>query len=109
MKKLKILFIYTAFNLYLLCLITGCNDNSTVNHGANNNGMAPNRLVENDKVKKATDPIKEAETDYLNAYNEYLRLSKDKGPQDSETLQALMLYQQKHQIYEMLVNASKSN
>ncbi len=54
-------------------------------------------------------PIEYAQKEYLDAYNDYVRLLRESGPQTIETLQALAIYQKKYQIYEMLVKASKNN
>jgi len=50
-------------------------------------------------------PIEYAQKDYLDAYNEYVRLLRESGPQTIETLQALALYQRKYQVYQMLLKA----
>ena len=50
-------------------------------------------------------PLEYAQKDYLDAYNEYVRLLRESGPQTIETLQALALYQRKYQFYQMLLKA----
>lgn len=50
-------------------------------------------------------PLVYAQKEYLDSYNEYVRLLRESGPQTIETLQALALYQKKYQIYQMLVKA----
>lgn len=50
-------------------------------------------------------PLEYAQKEYLDSYNEYVRLLRESGPQTIETLQALALYQKKYQIYQMLVKA----
>lgn len=60
-----------------------------------------------DKVASFTklSPIEEAQKDYLDAYNEYVRLLRESGPQTIETLQALAVYQKNYQLYQMLIKA----
>jgi len=50
-------------------------------------------------------PLEYAQKEYLDAYNDYVRLLRESGPQTIETLQALALYQKKYQIYQMLLKA----
>ena len=50
-------------------------------------------------------PIEISQKEYLDAYNEYVRLLRESGPQTIETLQALAIYQKKYQIYQMLLKA----
>ena len=50
-------------------------------------------------------PIELTQKEYLDAYNEYVRLLRESGPQTIETLQALAIYQKKYQIYQMLLKA----
>jgi hypothetical protein len=52
-------------------------------------------------------PLEYAQKEYLDAYNDYVRLLRESGPQTIETLQALAIYQKKYQIYEMLTKAEK--
>jgi hypothetical protein len=52
-------------------------------------------------------PLEYAQKEYLDAYNDYVRLLRESGPQTIETLQALAIYQKKYQIYEMLTKAAK--
>jgi hypothetical protein len=55
--------------------------------------------------KLLSGPTEEAHRDYIAAYNEYVRLLRESGPQTLETLQALQFYQQKYKIYQMLLKA----
>ncbi len=50
-------------------------------------------------------PLELTQKEYLDAYNEYVRLLRESGPQTIETLQALAIYQKKYQIYQMLLKA----
>lgn len=50
-------------------------------------------------------PLEIAQKDYLDSYNEYVRLLRESGPQTIETLQALTVYQKNFQIYQMLLKA----
>ncbi|EKD83511.1 MAG: hypothetical protein ACD_39C00625G0003 [uncultured bacterium] len=50
-------------------------------------------------------PLEYAQKEYLDAYNEYVRLLRESGPQTIDTLQALALYQKKYQIYQMVLKA----
>lgn len=49
--------------------------------------------------------LEEAQKNYQNAYNEYVRCLRESGPQTLETLQALTVYQKNYQIYQMLLKA----
>ena len=44
---------------------------------------------------------------YKESYEEYVRLLRESGPQTVETLHALVGYQQKYRIYQLLLNATK--
>ncbi len=50
-------------------------------------------------------PLELSQKEYLDAYNEYVRLLRESGPQTIETLQALAIYQKKYQIFQMLLKA----
>lgn len=50
-------------------------------------------------------PLVSSQKEYLDSYNEYVRLLRESGPQTIETLQALAIYQKKYQIYQMLLKA----
>ncbi len=50
-------------------------------------------------------PLELAQKQYLDAYNEYVRLLRESGPQTIDTLQALAIYQKQYQIYQMLLKA----
>lgn len=52
-------------------------------------------------------PIEAAHNDYLAAYDNYVRLLRESGPQTLDTLQALADYQKKYQFYQMLLKADK--
>ncbi len=58
-----------------------------------------------DTAKVRLSPIEISQKEYLDAYNEYVRLLRESGPQTIETLQALAIYQKKYQIYQMLLKA----
>lgn len=53
-------------------------------------------------------PLEAAQKDYLAAYDEYVRLLRESGPQTLETLQALADYQKKYQLYQKMLQAEKS-
>ena len=58
-------------------------------------------------ARKIGSPLEAAQKDYLAAYDEYVRLLRESGPQTMDTLQALAEYQKKYQIYQMLLRAEK--
>ncbi|MEW6712142.1 MAG: hypothetical protein AB1403_20145 [Candidatus Riflebacteria bacterium] len=60
------------------------------------------------KPQIALSPLEKAQKEYLAAYDNYVRLLRESGPQTLETLQALADYQKKYQIYQMLVKAEKN-
>jgi uncharacterized lipoprotein NlpE involved in copper resistance len=53
-------------------------------------------------------PLELAQKEYLAAYDNYVRLLRESGPQTIETLQALAEYQKKYQLYQMLLKADHS-
>jgi hypothetical protein len=61
-------------------------------------------IASSTKQKKLA-PIDLAQKQYLKAYDNYVRLLRESGPQTMETLQALADYQKKYRIYQMLLNA----
>ncbi|MDD2998295.1 MAG: hypothetical protein PHV05_04480 [Candidatus Riflebacteria bacterium] len=71
--------------------------------------MAPSQMSTVEAKAKAAaikiSPIEYAQKEYLDSYNEYVRLLRESGPQTIETLQALAIYQKKYQIYQMLLQA----
>lgn len=62
-------------------------------------------ITEPVKDSKKLSPLEYAQKEYLDAYNEYVRLLRESGPQTIETLQSLAMYQKKYQIYQMLLKA----
>ena len=50
-------------------------------------------------------PLELSQKQYLDAYNDYVRLLRESGPQTIDTLQALAIYQKQYQIYQMLLKA----
>lgn len=51
--------------------------------------------------------LEEAQKNYQDSYNEYVRCLRESGPQTIETLQALTVYQKNYQIYQMLLKAEE--
>lgn len=102
------------FILLAALLTSGCNQNADL--PATQTGSSA-RLLSADPVQVntvetgimtqaktvKTSPLEYAQKEYLNAYNEYVRLLRESGPQTIETLHALALYQNKYQIYQMLL------
>jgi hypothetical protein len=96
--------------------ITGCSQNPDLSPPQTG---SDSRLLSSDPVQMTTvetsnptttraikiSPLEYAQKEYLEAYNEYVRLLRESGPQTIDTLQALALYQKKYQIYQMLVKA----
>ncbi len=52
--------------------------------------------------------LEDAQKNYQDSYNEYVRCLRESGPQTVETLQALTMYQKNYQIYQMLLNAESN-
>lgn len=52
-------------------------------------------------------PIEVAHKEYIEAYDEYVRLLRQEGPQTRKTLNALAEYQRKYRVYQMLLDAQK--
>lgn len=59
---------------------------------------SPTKLLRLDR-----DPLSVAHREYLSAYNTYVMLLRESGPQTMETLEALANYQKKYQLYRMLM------
>ena len=55
----------------------------------------------------AANALEQAHQAYQKAYEQYVRLLRESGPQTMETLNALADYQKKYQIYQMLVGAER--
>ncbi len=51
--------------------------------------------------------LEQAHQAYQAAYENYVRMLRESGPQTMETLNALADYQKKYQIYQMLMSAEK--
>jgi len=49
-----------------------------------------------------------AQKEYQKAYDVYVKMLRESGPQTLETLNALADYQKKYQIYQMLLNVKNS-
>lgn len=106
---------YLLLTITLALFIAGCNQN----------GVTPASQPSGDTQRLSSDPVQVstveataskplrqkispldyAQKEYLTAYNDYVRLLRESGPQTIETLQALALYQRKYQIYQMLIKA----
>ncbi len=97
-------------------VLMGCDEaNNTVSSNSDktvNTSMTNNISLHSNKVASNASPeqieknvLEEAQRNYQNSYNEYVRCLREKGPQTIETLQALTQYQKHYQIYQMLLNA----
>ncbi len=51
--------------------------------------------------------LESAHTDYLEAYDRYVKLLRESGPQTMDTLGALAEYQRKYQTYQMMLGTAK--
>jgi len=104
-----------AFVLTAATLLHGCGENPELSVQQPGSGS---QILSTDPVQASTvetsvkpgktlkiSPLEYSQKEYLDAYNEYVRLLRESGPQTIETLQALALYQKKYQIYQMLLKA----
>lgn len=98
----------------LLAIVTGCDKKEEQAQPASSDSrsrlisMSPTQqgIVEATVANpQKISPLESAQKDYLDSYNEYVRLLRESGPQTIETLQALAIYQKKYQIYQMLLKA----
>ena len=110
----------SKFNLLILfaaIFISGCNQNPAIPEAkaASASQVLPSAPIQMSTVEATADqqknikisPLDYAQKEYLDAYNDYVRLLRESGPQTIETLQALALYQKKYQIYQMLLKADE--
>ena len=109
-KKLVLLFLSTAL------LVSGCSQKKELPVKQADSGL---RMLQADPMQVSTveaasatttktlklSPLEYAQKEYLDSYNDYVRLLRESGPQTIDTLQALALYQKKYQIYQMLLKA----
>lgn len=56
---------------------------------------------------KLANPLDSAQKAYLQAYEQYVKLLRESGPQTLETLTALADYQRKYQTYQMMLRAQE--
>ncbi|EKD83091.1 MAG: hypothetical protein ACD_39C00894G0002 [uncultured bacterium] len=109
--------IRNIFMVFLLAAfaVSGCSQNEELPISQTGSGS---RMLSSDPVQMSTvetsvktapdikvSPLEYAQKEYLDTYNEYVRLLRESGPQTIDTLQALALYQKKYQIYQMLLKA----
>ncbi|MFA7146519.1 MAG: hypothetical protein WC221_08040 [Candidatus Riflebacteria bacterium] len=79
----------------------------TQSHTKTDDNRSDYKVATNQNIKLS--PIEYAQKEYLDAYNDYVRLLRESGPQTIETLQALAIYQKKYQIYQMFLKAAEKN
>ena len=118
MKK-KLLPIFILIMIYC----TGCEDvdkantitkndvnksSSTVNVNTSSNITVASTTISTNKTNKSKIVVDDSQKNYQEAYNEYVRCLRECGPQSVETLQALADYQNKYQIYQMILKAEAS-
>ncbi len=110
---------YTIFSLllsFLLVMTNGCQqEEETASQGNAVKAVTVNSAPAQFNTREVTEPVKKdskrlspleyAQKEYLEAYNDYVRLLRESGPQTIDTLQALAMYQKKYQIYQMLLKA----
>lgn len=53
--------------------------------------------------------LEDAHKEYLAAYDRYVKLLRESGPQTMETLGALAEYQRKYQTYQLMLGSSKTS
>lgn len=53
--------------------------------------------------------LEDAHREYLAAYDRYVKMLRESGPQTMETLGALAEYQRKYQTYQLMLGSSKSS
>ena len=105
----------SVFFVISLLFVVGCNseehpeNQQSVNRGALINSSAgpasAATKVASLSIPVKHSPIEVAHAEYLQAYDEYVRLLRQSGPQTRKTLHALAEYQKKYRIYQMLLEA----
>ncbi|MGM0599918.1 MAG: hypothetical protein ACQETH_08905 [Candidatus Rifleibacteriota bacterium] len=105
------------FFILSLVLIVGCNNQNHPPENLEEAKSTTGSLAASAPAKASTvarkekrenvkiSPLEVAQKEYLAAYDDYVRLLKESGPQTLETLQALANYQKKYQLYQMLLKA----
>ncbi len=84
------------------------NDKTVVSSTSNDIALHSNRVPSNASPEQIErNVLEEAQKNYQNSYNNYVKCLREKGPQTIETLQALTQYQKHYQIYQMLLNAEE--
>lgn len=108
MKRIITILLFLSF-----ISIIGC---ETINKSkASSYEKVENKTFSTDKdlikfsSNKEQSIIENAQKEYQDSYNEYVRCLRESGPQTVETLQALSIYQQKYHIYQMLLKAQSNN
>jgi hypothetical protein len=108
------------FFILSLVLITGCNNQNQPPENlqeakpvagqleASAPAQASMVTLKDKQENKKLSALEIAQNEYLAAYDDYVRLLKESGPQTMETLQALANYQKKYQLYQMLLKAQDS-
>ncbi|HEY9071269.1 MAG TPA: hypothetical protein VIV61_13510 [Candidatus Ozemobacteraceae bacterium] len=100
----------------LVVLCTGCRDSGTP--GATplsaRQATAPASITVSEPARAVTTgtaaiarTLESAHQEYLAAYDRYVKLLRESGPQTMETLGALAEYQRKYQTYQMLLGTSR--
>ncbi|MFZ2955995.1 MAG: hypothetical protein WA705_03765 [Candidatus Ozemobacteraceae bacterium] len=81
-------------------------------HAASGSAAASSPVVSVKGISPASAPavlnaIEMAYQEYLAAYEKYVRLLRESGPQTIETLQALAEYQKKYQLYQRMLASTQ--
>ena len=69
--------------------------------------MSPDFATSTKKVEMTIATLDKAQKEYLAAYDRYVKMLRESGPQTMETLHALAEYQKKYRLYQTLLEAQK--
>lgn len=91
------------------CVVTPQNDHtaSSAHTILHTHTELSTQITAQHKLPLKSSPLEVAHQEYMNSYNNYVRLLRESGPQTITTLQALAEYQEKYRIYQMLLKASE--
>ena len=69
--------------------------------------LSPGLATSAKKVEMTIATLDKAQKEYLTAYDRYVKMLRESGPQTMDTLNALAEYQKKYRLYQTLLDAQK--
>ena len=101
-----------ALAVILPLFFTGCSEKQTPKPQSNESLPTIEPSISKANPSKSVpqhhvSPLEDAEKAYRKSYDNYVRMLRESGPQTMDTLNALADYQQKYQVYQMLLGDQK--